>query len=126
MCWPVSSFQRAPQRFIRISNRLLQVASTFPVPRAKPSAEVWAERYRARPTLNGRAELTTETKKTINIESGALFMDLAQPNGRAAALLLNPRSPSSLFRTPEYAGLLLPNQEFFVYRTYKGATRSPP
>ena len=90
------------------------------------SAEVWAERYRARPTLNGRAELTTETKKTINIESGALFMDLAQPNGRAAALLLNPRSPSSLFRTPEYAGLLLPNQEFFVYRTYKGATRSPP
>ena len=90
------------------------------------SAEVVAERYRARPTLNGRAELNPETKKTINIESGALFIDLAQPNGRAAALLLNPRSPSSLFRTPEYADLLLPNQEFFVYRTYKGATRSPP
>src|SRR6202790_2836975 len=37
MCWPVSSFQRAPQRFIRISNRLLQVASTLPVPSANPS-----------------------------------------------------------------------------------------
>src|SRR5450755_3951363 len=37
MCWPVSFFQRAPQRFILISNRLLQVASTLPVPSAKPS-----------------------------------------------------------------------------------------
>ena len=37
MCWPVSFFQRAPQRFIRISNKLLQVASTLPVPSAKPS-----------------------------------------------------------------------------------------
>src|SRR5450631_2438054 len=37
MCWPVSFFQSAPQRFILISNRLLQVASTLPVPSAKPS-----------------------------------------------------------------------------------------
>src|SRR2546425_591365 len=37
MCCPVSGFQRAPQRFIRISNRLLQVASTLPLPSAKPS-----------------------------------------------------------------------------------------
>src|SRR2546427_13039206 len=37
MCCPVSCFQRAPQRFIRISNRLLQVASTLPLPSAKPS-----------------------------------------------------------------------------------------
>ena len=35
MCWPVSFFQRAPQRFIRISNKLLQVASTLPLPSAK-------------------------------------------------------------------------------------------
>jgi hypothetical protein len=37
MCWPVSFFQRAPQRFILISTKLLQVASTLPVPSAKPS-----------------------------------------------------------------------------------------
>src|SRR5213594_1807118 len=36
ICWPVSSFQRAPQRFIRISNRLLHVASTLPLPSGRP------------------------------------------------------------------------------------------
>jgi hypothetical protein len=28
MCWPVSSFQRAPQRFIRILTGCLHIAST--------------------------------------------------------------------------------------------------
>ena len=42
MCWPVSSFHLAPQRFMRISNKLLQVASTLPLPRAKPSCRARA------------------------------------------------------------------------------------
>src|SRR5437867_9843466 len=37
MCSPVASFHLAPQRFIRTSNRLLQVASALPLPTGRPS-----------------------------------------------------------------------------------------
>ena len=37
MCCPVSFFHRAPQRLRRSSKRLLQVASTLPLPIARPS-----------------------------------------------------------------------------------------
>src|SRR5437667_1363569 len=37
MCSPVASFHLAPQRFIRTSNRLLQVASALPLPSGRPS-----------------------------------------------------------------------------------------
>src|SRR5437867_13040101 len=37
MCSPVAPFHLAPQRFIRTSNRLLQVASALPLPSGKPS-----------------------------------------------------------------------------------------
>src|SRR5437667_12098263 len=37
MCSPVAPFHLAPQRFIRTSNRLLQVASALPLPSGRPS-----------------------------------------------------------------------------------------
>jgi hypothetical protein len=44
------------------------------------------------------------------------MVDLRQPAGRIAALLLDPRATSSVFRSPDYAGLVRPDREFFVYR----------
>ena len=71
-------------------------------------------------------KLLAETRRQIDIEPGGLFIDLTQPNGRLAALLLDPRATSSVFRYPEFAALVKPDEEFFVYRTFKGASRVQP
>ena len=39
---PVGTFQREPARFIRIWNRVLQVASTLPLPIGRPAARAAA------------------------------------------------------------------------------------
>lgn len=94
---------------------------------AQPTAaEVIAARFQGRANIYDRVAVLAETRKALDIEPGGLFIDLAQPNGRVAALLLDPRATSSVFRYPEFAALVVPEEEFFVYRTFKGATRSQP
>ena len=46
-----------------------------------------------------------------------------QARGRLVPLLLDPRSPSSLFRLSEFAPLLVRDQDFGVYRVRKGVMR---
>lgn len=89
-------------------------------------AEVLAVRVKGRSNTVERAELLAETRKSIAIDSGSLLIDLIQPNGRMAALLLDPRSISSIFRYPEFAALVVPEEEFFIYRTLKGALLNQP
>lgn len=94
---------------------------------AQPTAaEVIAARFKPRANIYERSEVLAETRRSLDIEPGGLFIDLSQPSGRTAALLLDPRATSSLFRYPEFAALVVPDEEFFVYRTFKGATRSQP
>lgn len=71
-------------------------------------------------------ELLMETQKTLTIAHGSLLIDLFQPNGRIAVLLLDPRSTSSIFRYPEYARLVKPEEEFFIYRTFEKILLSQP
>lgn len=78
--------------------------------------EVVAMRLDAPANSTLRAGLLAETQKTLTIDRGSLLINLFQPNGRAAALLLDPRSISSIFRYPEYASLVEPETEFFIYR----------
>jgi hypothetical protein len=89
-------------------------------------AEVIATRVRVPANIVERAEVLEETRKTLVLEPGSLIIDTAQLGGRIAPLLLEPRSTSSIFRYPEFAALVKPEEEFFVYRTYKGAARSQP
>lgn len=89
-------------------------------------AEVVATRVKVAPDMYARGKLLAETRKTVTLEPGSLLIDTAQPGGRVAALLLDPRANSSLFRYPEYTRLIQPEEEFFIYRTFKGATRSQP
>ncbi|MBM4227514.1 MAG: hypothetical protein FJ164_07200 [Gammaproteobacteria bacterium] len=89
-------------------------------------AEVMAARLEVTPDMYARGKLLAETRKTVTLEAGSLLIDTAQPGGRVAVLLLDPRATSSLFRYPEYAQLIRPTEDFFVYRTFKGATRSTP
>ena len=84
-----------------------------------------AARFKSPGNILERAKLLQEIRKSIEFKTG-IFIDLAQPNGRTAALLLDPRATSSVFRYPEFASLVDPAQDLFVYRTFKGATRSPP
>jgi hypothetical protein len=83
---------------------------------------VAAMRFRARPNLVDRVTPMQEAHKTVLIDPGSLVIDLAQPGGRKALLLLDPRSTSSVFRYPDYAALVTPAADFFVYH----ATGGPP
>lgn len=89
-------------------------------------AEVIATRVRVPADIKARAEVLEETRKTLVLEPGSLLIDTAQLGGRVIPLLLEPRSTSSIFRYPEFAALVKPEEEFFVYRTFKGATRNTP
>ncbi len=52
----------------------------------------------------------------LAIAPGALRIDLAQPYGALAPLLLEPRSASSIFQSAGYAALLPQSGDHFVYR----------
>jgi hypothetical protein len=90
------------------------------------SAEVVADRYAPAAGIYTRVNTLQERRRTVEVDAGGLFIDMLQPNGRYAALLLDPRSTSSVFRYPDYASLVRPDEDFFVYRTFKGATRQQP
>lgn len=77
--------------------------------------EVLANRYSASATFSEGATLLASTKKPLTLPAGTLLVAVAQPLGRLAVLLLDPRSISSIFRYPAYAPLLVDNQEFFIY-----------
>ncbi len=64
----------------------------------------------------GPVAMADEHRRVLDLPTGSLLVDLRQPAGRIAALLLDPRATSSVFRYPDYAGLVRPDQEFFVYR----------
>lgn len=82
---------------------------------------VLATRFAARPNLADRLTPVQETHKTLPAPPGSLVIDLAQPAGRKALLLLDPRSTSSVFRYPQYAVLVTPGAEFFIYQATGGA-----
>jgi hypothetical protein len=60
--------------------------------------------------------VVSERHIALPVHPGDLWIDLAQPLGRLAVLLLEPRSSSSLFRTPYFAEMLKVEEAFFVYR----------
>ncbi len=90
------------------------------------AATVIANRFEGRANIYDRVKVLEEARREVPVEPGSLFIDLNQPHGRLALLLLDPRSTSSVFRYPEYAQLVDATREFFVYRTFKGAIRSQP
>lgn len=82
---------------------------------AAQQVEVLANRYSASATFSEAATLLASTEKPLTLPAGTLLVDVAQPLGRLAVLLLDPRSSSNVFRYPAYAPLLVNNQEFFIY-----------
>jgi hypothetical protein len=57
-----------------------------------------------------------EQRKRLAARPGDLWIDLDQQRGRLAALILEPRSNSSLFRGPEYSQLVTPGKVLPIYR----------
>lgn len=82
------------------------------------SAGVISAQFKVPSDILQRAEFREETRKTIEIGPGDIIIDLTQSSGRTAALLLDPRATSSIFRYPEFSGLVVPAEEFFIYRTF--------
>ena len=59
----------------------------------------------------------SEQRETVMLSSASLQIDLDGPQARLVPLLLDPRSVSSVFRTPRYTKLLTPGMDFFVVRS---------
>lgn len=89
------------------------------------SIEVVASRYAAQPNITERVTTLASTTASITTPPGTLLIDLGQPRGRSAVLLLDPRSTSSIFRYPEYASLVDPEQPHFIYPVFKGVVGNP-
>jgi hypothetical protein len=58
----------------------------------------------------------TERHISLRALPGDLWVSVDQPRGRLAALILEPRSTSSLFRTPQYVQFCKPGESLPVYR----------
>ena len=58
----------------------------------------------------------SERHIALSCKPGDLWIDVAQPFGKLAVILLEPLSSSSLFRAPPYSETLEPGKEFFICR----------
>jgi hypothetical protein len=65
---------------------------------------------------NATLDKVRERGVRVTARPGDLWIELDQPRGRLAALLLEPRSSSSLFRVPEYFRLVSAGKVLPVYR----------
>lgn len=74
-----------------------------------------ANRFTPPRTVKEGASLISSTNKTLPLKAGDILIDLSQPLGRMALLLLDPRSISNVFRYPAYAPMLVKGEEFFIY-----------
>ncbi|MDD3650859.1 M14 family metallocarboxypeptidase [Immundisolibacter sp.] len=83
-------------------------------------ASVRVNRFDQRPTRLARLPTANTTRRTVDLPPGSLDIDLAPPGGLTALLLLDPRSPSSVFRYPDYGAWLQPGEAFFVYHSAGG------
>lgn len=85
--------------------------------------DVIASRYAAQPNIIERVQQLSAEEKRLTAPAGSLVIDVTQPNGRVAVMLLDPRSTSSVFRYPAYAALIAPDREHFVYLSVKGSVK---
>lgn len=65
---------------------------------------------------NPMFDKSRERRVQLKAKPGDLWIDLNQQRGRLAALILEPRSNSSLFRAPKYSALITPGKTLPVYR----------
>lgn len=77
------------------------------------------------PRRAGAPTVRRTERRALTVPVGSLFVDLAQPEGLALPLLLDPRSTSSVFREPGFGSLLTPDREFFVYAAFRTNTGDP-
>lgn len=89
---------------------------------APMTVQATANRYGPRADISARMPVLESATVDLEAPAGALLVSLGQPRARTAALLLDPRSSSSVFRYPAYAGLMKPGQPHFVYPVVKGVS----
>jgi Zinc carboxypeptidase len=72
--------------------------------------------FRQPVNLKDGAALSASTEKVVALDSETLLIDMRQPLGRLAMLLLDPRSTSSVFRLPPFPPLLKSERDFFIHQ----------
>lgn len=96
--------------------RFLELHQIRLEPATKPLAvKVMANRFHPATSFKEGATLADGVEKTLLLQPQDLLIDLSQPLGRKALLLLDPRSTSNVFRYPDYSPLLKKDNEFFIY-----------
>jgi hypothetical protein len=79
----------------------------------------WATQFapgHANPRAAATIDRLVERPMMWRFLPGDLWVAVDQPRGRLAALILEPASSSSLFRTPQYGRLVTPGEPVPVYR----------
>jgi hypothetical protein len=87
---------------------------TLDAPRSMTGVEFDAGPAAALP--DATLDKTRQRDALVEMRAGDLWVDLDQPRARLAALLLEPRSTSCLFRTPEHYPLVSPGKTLPVCR----------
>lgn len=74
-----------------------------------------ANQFQPPASLKEGGILINQATKPLTLHPEDLLIDLSQPLGRVALLILDPRSSSTVFRYPEFLPLVKKNTDFFIY-----------
>ena len=97
-----------------ISNGLIQKVTVQLLGAGEPPTELYERRLRKK--CNPAVTVVSEREMELQIQKGALWIEIAQPQGRLLPLLLDPRSSSRIFSDSPYCSLLSAGKDFFIYR----------
>lgn len=91
----------------------------LPAPRRCPVTVGYVRSRRLVPGRHGWSYWQTDVEErtsSVTFAAGTLWIPLDQPARRLVPLLLEPQSNSSIFEHPDYAALVAPGRDSFVYR----------
>jgi hypothetical protein len=76
---------------------------------------VESRQYQWRADPEAGAQLVASAKTDLTLAEKALLIDMQQPQGRSALLLLNPNSVSSMFLDQPYRDWVQPGRDFWIF-----------
>lgn len=111
---PAAYLIRAPQAELCALLDLQQINYQFVV---EPRTD-WAVEFAIDSAATADTTLGKVRERVVRVRArpGDVWLDLAQPRGRLAAILLEPNSTSGLLRTSKYASLITADKVLPIYR----------
>ena len=119
----MSAYVEMPAAYVVVANAPLIAAFLarhqlrFTATDQSREQQLMANVFRPDHALEDGWRLHDHTREVIKVPAGSLLIPTSQPHGALLALLLDPRSHSSLFRYPSLARLIDTERPFFICET---------